>query len=119
VPDERGERRGELPRDELEAAVEARRELGRERERDVVDSFLDRVEREIDARVDERIARRGGGVPTQRTGSDWGFVLLAISSLGIGIAVTGAATAADDAWVAGVAWIAIVLVNWLYYRRPR
>jgi hypothetical protein len=114
VPDEP---RGELPREELEAAVEARRELGRERERDVIDSFLDRVEREIDARVDERLARRGGA-PARRTGSDWGFVLLAISSLGIGIGVTGAATAADSSWVAGVAWIAIVLVNWLYYRRP-
>ena len=112
------EPRGELPRDELEAAVAARRELGRERERDVIDSFLDRVEREIDARVDERLARRGGGAPARRTGSDWGFVLLAISSLGIGIGVTGAATAADSSWVAGVAWVAIVLVNWLYYRRP-
>jgi hypothetical protein len=116
VPDEP---RGELPRDELEAAVEARRELGRERERDVIDSFLDRVEREIDARVDERLARRGGGPPARRsTGSDWGFVLLAISSLGIGIAVTGAASGTGHAWVAGIAWIVILLVNALYYRRP-
>ena len=116
MPDE--PRRGELPRDELEAAVEARRELGRERERDVIDSFLDRVEREIDARVDERLARRGGGPPARRTGSDWGFVLLAISSLGIGIAVTGAASGTGHAWVAGIAWVVILLVNALYYRRP-
>jgi hypothetical protein len=113
-----GEPRRELPRDELEAAVAARRELGRERERDVIDSFLDRVEREIDARVDERLARRGGGAPARRTGSDWGFVLLAISSLGIGIAVTGAASGTGHAWVAGVAWLVILLVNALYYRRP-
>lgn len=115
MPDEP---RGELPRDELEAAVEARRELGRERERDVIDSFLDRVEREIDVRVDERLARRGGGPPAHRTGSDWGFVLLAISSLGIGIAVTGAASGTGHAWVAGIAWVVILLVNALYYRRP-
>src|ERR687885_1762229 len=102
-----------LPRGELETALEARRELGREREPEILDSFLDRIEREIDARVDARLGRRGG-----RPGSDWGFVLLAISSLGIGIGVTGAATAADSSWVAGVAWVAIVLVNWLYYRRP-
>ena len=113
-----GEPRGELPRDELEAAVAARRGLGRERERDVIDSFLDRVEREIDARVDERLARRGGGAPARRTGSDWGFVLLAISSLGIGIAVTGAASGTGHAWVAGIAWVVNLLVNALYYRRP-
>jgi Flp pilus assembly protein TadB len=100
-----------LPRDELEAAVEARRELGREHEPEVIDSFLDRVEREIDARVDARIGPR-------RAGSDWGFVILAVSSLGIGIAVTGAAAGTGHAWVAAVAWLAIVLVNWLYYRRP-
>lgn len=103
---------GDLPRDELEAAVEARRELGREREPEVIDSFLDRVEKAIDARVDARLARRGG------RGADWGFVVLAVSSLGIGIAVTGAATGTDHAWVAVVAWAAIVLVNLLYYRRP-
>jgi hypothetical protein len=114
VPDEP---RGELPREELEAAVEARRELGRERERAVIDSFLDRVEREIDARVDERLARRGGP-PARHAGSDWGFVLLAISSLGIGIAVTGAAGGTGHPWVAGVAWVVILIVNALYYRRP-
>jgi hypothetical protein len=113
-----GEPRGELPRDELEAAVAARRELGRERERDVIDSFLDRVEKEIDARVDKRLARRGGS-PARRGGSDWGAVVLALCSLGIGIGVTGAATAGDAGWVAAVAWLAIVLVNWLYYNRPR
>ena len=112
------EPRRELPREELEAALEARKELGRERERELADSFLARIEREIDARVDERLARRGG-VPARDTGSDWGFVLLAISSLGIGIAVTGAATAADASWVAGIAWLVILLVNALYYRRPR
>jgi hypothetical protein len=104
-----------LPRDELEAAVEARRELGREREPEVIDSFLDRIEKEIDARVDARIDARAGH---RRAGSDWGFVILAVSSLGIGIAVTGTATGTDHAWVAPFAWLAIVLVNWLYYRRP-
>ena|ERR671934_557367 len=102
-----------LPRDELQAAVEARRELGREREPEVIDAFLDRVEREIDARVDARLGRQRGGA-----GTDWGFVVLAVSSLGIGIAVTGTATGTGHAWVAAVAWLAIVLVNLLYYRRP-
>ena len=64
--------------------------------------------------MDARLGRRGG-----RPASDWGFVLLAILSLGIGIGVTGAATGTGHAWVAAVAWLAIVLVNWLYYQRPR
>jgi hypothetical protein len=102
-----------LPREELEAALEARRELGREREPEVVDSFLARIERQIDARADARLGRRG------RPGTDWGFVLLAIASLGIGIGVTGTALGTDHAWVAAVAWLAIVLVNGLYLRRPQ
>ena len=47
----------DVPRDELSAAVEARRELGPESERAVIDSFLARVEATIDERVDERLRR--------------------------------------------------------------
>lgn len=54
-----------LPRDEVEAALGARRELGPETEPAVIDSFVDRMERAIEARVDERIAaKRPGAVPT-------------------------------------------------------
>src|SRR5437899_1559895 len=94
----------ELPRDELEATVEARRELGREREADLVDSFLDRVERAIDARVDERLAERSPRVPHRRSHSDWSAVVLGIFSIGCGIGATGAATGTGHAWVALIAW---------------
>jgi hypothetical protein len=33
--------------------------------------------------------------------------------------VTGTALGTDHAWVAAVAWLAIVLVNGLYLRRPQ
>ena len=49
-----------IPEGELEAAVEARKELGKERERDVVEAFLDRVEQGIDKRIDERLENRRG-----------------------------------------------------------
>ena len=49
----------ELSRDELEAALRARRELDRELEPHVIDAFLDRVEHNIDARVDARLQARG------------------------------------------------------------
>jgi hypothetical protein len=106
----------ELPRDELEAAVEARRELGRERESEVVDSFLARIEKEIDARVDEKLERSRYAPQRRGGGADWAAAILGIASLGIGIGATGAATSQGQGWIAAIAWAAIVLVNLLYYK---
>jgi hypothetical protein len=50
----------EIPRDEAEAALEARRELGRDYEPAVVDSFVDRLDKVIQQRIDEGIAKRAG-----------------------------------------------------------
>ena len=47
----------------LEATIAARRELGPAHDDQLVAGFLDRIEKEIDRRVDERIALRG---PTKR-----------------------------------------------------
>jgi hypothetical protein len=44
-------------RTELEATVAARRELGPEHEEHLVAGFLARIEKEIDRRVDERVAQ--------------------------------------------------------------
>ena len=94
--------------------MEARKELGREHEPELVDAFLARVEKQIDERVDQRVAQ-GRYAPQRRGGgSDWGAAILGIASLGIGIGATGAAT--EHEWVAAVAWLAIVVVNLLYYR---
>ena len=46
-------------RQELEATVAARRELGPEHDEALIAGFLERIEKEIDRRVDERLARRG------------------------------------------------------------
>jgi hypothetical protein len=45
-------------RRELEATVAARRELGPEHDDALIDGFLERIDREIDRRVEERLARR-------------------------------------------------------------
>ena len=45
-------------RQELEATVAARRELGPEHDEQLIAGFLDRIEKEIDKRVDERVAAR-------------------------------------------------------------
>jgi hypothetical protein len=42
------------PKDELQAAIEARRELGSEMEPAVIDAFVERVERRLDERAEER-----------------------------------------------------------------
>lgn len=51
---------------DLRAVVEARKELGPEHEEHLVRGFLERIDREIDRRVDERLAARG---PRRRSGS--------------------------------------------------
>jgi hypothetical protein len=107
----------EIPRDDLAAALAARRELGRESEREVLDAFLDRVGAAIDARVDERLAQRE---PQRRERSaNRGSVPLALGSMGIGIAVTGAASGLSDGEpVAIVAWLVIAAINIAHALRP-
>ena len=48
-----------VARHELEATVAARQELGPGHDDELIAGFLDRIEREIDRRVDERVAMRG------------------------------------------------------------
>jgi Flp pilus assembly protein TadB len=45
--------------EELAATLAARRELGPEHDEQLVAGFLDRIEKEIDRRVDQRLAGRG------------------------------------------------------------
>ena len=108
----------ELSRDELEAALQARRELDRELEPQVIDAFLDRVERNIDARVDARLQARGEvavdrAKPSQ--GSSRATVILPLGSMFLGVLATAAVadlgSATAQVVIAIFAWIAIVAVN--------
>jgi hypothetical protein len=107
-----------IPEGDLEAAVEARKELGREREADVVEAFLDRIEHGIDKRIDERLAKRRGGSPTPHHQLD---LRLPLGSMALGIGVTAVATSnasgAGGVTIAIIAWIAIALINIAYARR--
>jgi hypothetical protein len=100
-------------REELEVAVQARQELSAEHEPEIVDAFLERVGKAIDARVDERVAQR----EDEDEDYDAGAIGVAIGSIALGIPVT--AVAGNAAGLAGViaAWIGIGFVN-LAYRRP-
>jgi hypothetical protein len=96
--------------DELRAALATREELGAEFEPQIVESFLARVEREIDERVDMRLAEyaeaEGGD---SRDASD-----VAIWSLGLGIPLTGAAGGTGGVAAIIFVWIGIVFVNFAY-----
>ena len=68
--------------------------------------------RAIDARVDARLDRRERDGRAARS-SGRGSVPVALGSMGVGIAVTGAASGLDHsgALVAIVAWIVIAVIN--------
>jgi hypothetical protein len=103
-----------IPEGELEAAVEARKELGRERETDVVEAFLDRIEQGLDRRIDERVTKGAGERAPARHELD---LRLPLGSMALGIGVTAVATSnagGGGIAIAIVAWIAIALINIAY-----
>jgi hypothetical protein len=109
VPEDTG-----LTRADLTAAVAARRELGPDYEDAVLDSFLARLDRQTQARVEATVAerlsagtRQGAGAPSQK---DPGLTL-GVVSLIAGIPVTAIATTASGVTALIVAWGGIAAVN--------
>jgi hypothetical protein len=95
--------------EDLHAAIEARKELGPDYEPQVVDSFLERIEKRLEERKDSHLQIHPHPSVTP----------LALGSIGAGVAATAIATGNGQGWVAVVAWIAIVLVNLGYALRRR
>jgi hypothetical protein len=109
VPEETGPTRADLT-----AAVAARRELGPDYEDAVLDSFLARLDRQTQARVDATVAERlasgvepGANAPFR---SDPGLTL-GVVSLIAGIPVTAIASTASGVTGLIVAWGGIAAVN--------
>lgn len=118
-----------LTPEELRAAAEVNSELGPGYRDAVVESFLDKVGREIDARVDARLARGQQPAPPpvpqhQHRAGDNSF-RLAIVSIVLGIPITAIVTSAGEhptgIWGLLVVWIAIAAINVAYslHNRPR
>jgi hypothetical protein len=98
-----------LEPDDVRAAAELHRELGPEYRDAVVESFLDRVGKEIDARVDRRLAAQPE--PQPRT------PVLAIASVVLGIPLTAIIMSlSHSGQLAELAlvWVAIALINVAY-----
>jgi hypothetical protein len=97
-----------VPQEDLQASIEARRELGRDHEPELVESFV--------ARIEERLAKRPSAHPTARPDGREGSFVLALISVGAGIPLTAIALNLGGLAALLVVWIGIVLVNLGYQR---
>lgn len=97
-------------RDDLRATLEARRDLGPDYEPALIDSFMERLDATIAARVRAELDHHGVA-PRKKTGQGTPLVPIALGSLGIGVPLTAIAGTTGGAFGLLVAWAAIVLVN--------
>lgn len=98
----------DVERDELKAAIEARRELGADLEPHLVDSFVERIER--------RLAERKTAAPAKRHDRREGAFVLAVVSMVMAIPITAIAATHGGIVALLVVWAGIVLVNLAYNR---
>lgn len=118
-------------KNDLDAAVQARKELGDGYESALVDSFLEKVEQRIDATVDRRVRRRlaeqqlvitGGSATGQSGGEQRGpGPAFGMGALSLVLAIPLSGIAAGTVGFAGllVAWGGIVGVNYCFARSLR
>ncbi len=98
-------------REELKAHLEARRELGPEMDDLLVASFLEKIDREIDSRIEAKLAQRTRALQSDRRGA----TITLIVTLALAIPLSAVA-----AWTAGLPGLAIVWAALLFlnlYRR--
>ena len=97
-----------VERRDVEAAVEARRELGPHYDDEIVDSLLAKIDRKLEE-------RRPPARPEQR-----GMLTpLALGAMFFGVGATAIAVGNGAAWLAAVVWVAIavMITAVAYFRR--
>ena len=117
---------------ELRAAAETHKELGAEYRDAVLESFVERVGREIDARVDARLAQaavrpmapqQAPPPPAPRQPKQFSPLAMALGSITLGIPITALVVAAGTQpvgfWGLLVVWIAIAVINVAYAAKLR
>jgi len=92
---------------EFLATLQARQEVGVSLEPQLVERFVEKLEAEIDRRVDQKLQA------SQRPHRKGSITPMVLGSLGIGVGATAVANGMGTAGivVAIIAWIAIALVN--------
>ena len=111
-----------LTPDEIRAAAETHRDLGPDYQSAVIESFLDKVGREIDARVDARVAAAQPytppAPPAKPASRERSAFVLAIVSISLGIPLTALTVTAGThpVGISGllVVWLAIAVINVAY-----
>ncbi len=108
-----------LTPDEIRAAAETHRDLGPDYQSAVIESFLDKVGREIDARVDARVAAAQPSAPPAKPAArERSAFALAVVSMAFGIPLTALTVTAGShpVGIGGllVVWLAIAVINVAY-----
>ena len=100
----------QISREDAEAVLETRRELGPSYDAALVDSFAERIEKVVDARVSER---RDGLSRIERLQESAGHrqMVLGFVSLGAGIPITAISASLTHLPGVIVAWAGIAAVN--------
>jgi hypothetical protein len=104
----------EETRRDLDATVAARRELGAEHDDQLVAGFLERIEKEVDRRVDERLSDRRLAADEAEERHGMAFVV-SLVSLGVSIPLLGIASGSTGMMLAVLAMV--VAVNAIVWRR--
>jgi hypothetical protein len=116
---------------ELRAAAETHKELGPEYRDAVLESFVERVGREIDARVDARLAQAAvrpvapqpAPPPPAKQPKQFSPLPMALGSIALGIPITAIVVSAGahpvGFWGLLVVWIAIAVINVAYAGKLR
>jgi hypothetical protein len=107
-----------VARQDVEALLEARRELGPSYDAALVDSFAERVERAVGEQVHATLAERQQDRGREKDREQRQFIL-GIVSLGAGIPITAISAAVTDVPGLIVAWTGIVGVNVAHALRDR
>ncbi|MER6579568.1 hypothetical protein [Nonomuraea sp. NPDC001023] len=102
-------------RDDLQATLDARRDLGPDYEAALVESFVERLDATIAARVQAELSGQGlapvKAKAKQRQNNGAAIIPVALGSMGLGIPLT--AIAAGNSGLVGltITWLAIVAIN--------
>ena len=109
-------------RQELEATVPSREELGPEYESFLIERFLEQLDRSIEARIEAHLAGRSRPEPAAQPAFTKDMVGGLAATLGIGIPITAIAGGTAGPLGIMVVWISIALI-WLailgYLPRPK